>query len=183
MKYVNHHHGCSGFVPTKPDGTEWAHLLVLEDGAVVHADTETEALESLIPGYADLPRDDAGARRRARVGHAERLAAAVQERRIEAAVADGRLDPADPDDELLMSILRLPKSEGMLLASPDAPGEQAAWEGPVTLVLVATSYAPHTDVPPARGRVTWLNPSEERAYLESLRDSGLRNYWSAAAPA
>ncbi len=179
MKYVNHHHGCSGFVPTKPDGSEWGHLLVLDNGAVVHADTETEALESLIPGYADLPADDVDARRRARIGHAERLAAAVQERRIEAAVAQGRLDPADPDDEMLMGILRLPKSEGMLLATPDAPGEQALWEGAVPLVLVRTSYAPHTDVPPARGRVIWLDPHEERAYLDSLRDSGLRNYWAA----
>lgn len=179
MKYVNHHHGCSGFVPTKPDGSEWAHLLVLEDGAVVHADTETEALESLIPGYADLPREDAQARRRARIGHAERLAATLQERRIEAAIAQGRLNPADPDDELLIRILRLPKSEGLLLASPDAPGEQSLWEGPIGLVLVRTSYAPHTEVPPALGRVTWLDPSEERAYLDSLRESGLRNYWAA----
>lgn len=179
MKYVNHHHGCSGFVPTKPDGSEWAHLLVLEDGAVVHADTEAEALESLIPGYADLPAEDAAARRRARIAHAERLAAAVQERRIDAAVAGGRLNPADADDELLISLLRLPKSEPMLLATPDAPGQQAPWDGPVALVLVATSYAPHTDVPQALGRVSWLDPSEERAYLESLRDSGLRNYWAS----
>ncbi len=179
MKYVNHHHGCSGFVPTKPDGSEWAHLLVLEDGAVVHADTETEALESLIPGYADLPRDDADARRRARIGHAERLAALVQERWIEAAVTQGRLIPADPNDELLISILRVPKSQGMVLASPQAPGEQAPWEGTVGLILVTTSYAPYADVPPATGRVVWLDPSQERAYLESLRDSGLRNYWAA----
>ncbi len=178
MKFVNHHHGCSGFVPTKPDGSEWAHLLVLEDGAVVHADTEAEALECLIPGYAALAPDDVDGRRRARVGHAERLAAAVQDRRIDAAVREGLLDPADPDDDLLMTILRMPKSQGMLLATPDAPDRQAPWEGPVELVLVTTSYAPCTDIPPARGRVTWLDPSQEQSYLRSLRDAGIRNYWT-----
>ncbi|MBK8437579.1 MAG: hypothetical protein IPL37_13995 [Austwickia sp.] len=179
MKYVNHHHGCSGFVPTRADGSEWAHLLVLNNGAVVHADTETEALESLIPGYATLTRNDVDARRRARIGHAERMAAAVQQRRIDTAISDGRLNPADPDDALLISILQLPKSEPMLLASPESPGVQTPWEGPVGLILVSTSYAPHTDTPPAIGRVSWLDPDDERAYLESLRDVGLSTYWAA----
>lgn len=198
MRFVNHHHGCSGFVPTRPDGSEWAHVFVLDDGAVVHADTETEVVEALIPGYAALPLpqdpqpDDPhaetpqvgdDARRQARAAHAERLAATVQERWIQRALTRGHLDPAQADDNLLMSILRLPKSEGLLLATPDAPGQQAPWQGPVRLILVTTSYAPYTDIPPALGDVTWLDPSEEGAYLRSLRDAGVRDYWAAASSA
>ncbi len=170
-------------MPTHPDGTEWAHILVLSDGAVVHADTAREALTELIPGYGDLNSEEA--RLAARVRHALDLAAQAQRARIDEAVLRGRLDPHDPHDAALVQVLSARKDAGMLLASPDAPGRQAPWRGTVELVLVTTSYAPHTEVPPAQGRVVWFDPTGEQVFLTSLHAARAHDYWAAepATPA
>lgn len=176
MKFRNHHAGCCGLNPTRPDGTEWAHVMLLHDGSMVHADTPTEVLDELMPGYARL--DESG-RRTARIGHAERLAAAAQEAKIAAAEASGDLDPTDPDAAGLMVVLRASRSEVLSFETDEAPGESAPWLGEPTLVLVTTTYAPHTGAPRVGGNVAWLDPDTEESYLESLRSTGLFSYWTS----
>nr|NLI51495.1 hypothetical protein [Propionibacterium sp.] len=178
MRFRNHHAGCCGFNPTRPDGSEWAHLLTLHDGSTVHADTAAEVVEELVPGYTSLP--DA-ARAAARIRIAERLATASQEARIQAAVARGALDPADPDQAALLDILRADKGQSMLLETEDAPGDQADWLPEPTLVLVASRYAPHTDHDRIGGNVVYLDPSSDEALLASLRDAQIFDYWASGA--
>lgn len=176
MRFRNHHAGCCGFSTTRPDGTEWAHVLTLHDGSTVHADSAAEILEELIDAYTSL---DAAAQRAARIRLAERLAVAAQDVRIKAAIAGGRLDETDPDDAALIDVLRADKSQSMLLETEDAPGRQADWEPDPTLVLVSTRYAPHTDHPLIGGNVAYLDPSGDEALLGSLRDAQIFDYWSA----
>lgn len=175
MKSHNHHAGCSGLNPTRPDGTEWRHVLLLHDGSMLHADTSAEILSELIPGYAGLEEAD---RRTARIAHADRLALAAQESRIAAAIADGTLDPNDPEAAGLFGLLRAPRSEPIALETEDVPGEDAPWLGAPELVLVTTTYAPHTAAPPVGGNVVWLDPDTEDSYLGSLRTAGAFSYWS-----
>lgn len=177
MKFRNHHAGCCGLNPTRPDGTEWEHVMLLHDGSMVHADTPTEVLDELMPGYGRL--DDDG-RRTARVGHAERLALAAQEAKIAAAAATGELDPSDPRSAGLLVLLRSSRSAPLFLETDDAPGLPAPWLGDPTLILVSTTYAPHTEAPPVKGNVAWLDPESSESYLASLRDTGLFSYWAAS---
>ncbi len=180
MKFVNHHVGCCGFSPVRPDGSEWPHVLGLPGGASVHADTPAEILGELIEGYERL---DVPARRAARVAHAARVATQHQEVRINQAVAEGSISPGDPQDTALIEALRAAAGRSLRLSRPDSvgegsEGEQApAWEGAVRLVCVSTSYAPHTDVPAPTGRVDWLDPTDEQRYLISLRRIGAADYW------
>lgn len=174
MKSRHHHAGCCGTNPTRPDGTEWTHVMALHDGSMVHADTSTEVLDELIPGYARL--DEAG-RRTARIGHAERLAQTAQEARIATAAAAGDLDPTEPDAAGLLVLLRAARSVPIVLETEEAPGDPAPWFGP-TLILVTTTYAPHTDAAPIGGNVSWLDPDSEASYLGSLREAGLFSYWT-----
>ena len=175
MKFRNHHAGCCGLNPTRPDGTEWAHVMLLHDGSMVHADTPAEVLDELMPGYERL---DADARRTARIGHAERLAQAAQEAKIAGAAASGALDPTAPEAAGLMAVLRSSRAQALGFASDDDGGEALPWEGEPTLVLVTTTYAPHTGAPPVEGNVAWLDPDSDETYLGSLKDTGLFSYWA-----
>lgn len=179
MRFRNHHAGCCGFSPTRPDGTEWPHVLALHDGSTVHADTPAEVLDELIDGYSALPEAE---RLAARARAAESLAQSAQEARVDEAVRRGLLDPSDADDAALLDILRAPKGLSLFLEAEDAPGEQAAWLPLPELVLLTTSYAPHTAYPPIGGNVVWIDPSDEQAYLDSLRAGGVHDYWRAQRP-
>lgn len=178
MKVRNHHAGCCGHNSTRPDGTEWAHVMALHDGSMVHADTPTEVLDELMPGYTRL---DEQARRTARIGHAERLAQSAQEARISAAAVAGDLDLTDPDAAGLLMLLRTARSMPLVLENEDAPGGPMPWLGDPTLILVTTTYAPHSEVAPVGGNVAWLDPDSEESYLSSLRDAGLFTYWGTTS--
>ncbi len=178
MKVVNHHVGCCGFSPVRPDGTEWPHVLGLPAGASVHADSPEEILGELIEGYEDL---DAAARCEARIEHAARVAVEHQELRIAQAAREGLISADDPQDAALVGILRSAAGRPLRLSRPgDDEGSPApAWEGAITLVCLTTSYAPHTDVPAPTGRVDWIDPTGEQRYLISLRRVGAADYWCA----
>lgn len=177
MRFRNFHAGCCGFNPTRPDGTEWPHVMTLHDGSSVHADTPAEILEELIPAYTAL---DDEARGTARTRLASRLAVAAQDVLIRAAQRTGALDETDPDQAALLDFLRADKGQSMLLETEDAPGAQADWLPEPPLVLLATRYAPHTGYPPIGGNVRYLDPSDESALLNSLRDAQIFDYWAAA---
>lgn len=178
MRDRNHHAGCCGLNPTRPDGSEWQHVLALRDGSVVHADSAAEIIDELIPGYELL--DDEG-RRAARIEHAHRLALAAQEARIATETATGTLDPSDPGVAPLLSLLRAPRSEALAFETEDAPGVPAPWLGAPQLVLVTTTYEPHGTTPPVTGNVAWLDPDTEAGYLASLGEAGVFSYWANAS--
>lgn len=178
MRYRNHHAGCCGFSPTRPDGSEWPRVLTLPDGSTVHADTAAELMAELVGGYDGL---DAAGRAESRERLAHRLAAAGQEARIAAAVARGDLDVASPDGAALADVLRASKSMSLLLELDEAPGEQAPWLARPTLVLVASGYAPHTDYPRITGNVCYIDPADDEALLTSLAQAQVLHYWRAEA--
>lgn len=178
-RFVNHHHGCCGYVPTRPDGSEWAHILVLPSGAVVHADTATDCLEELIEGYADSSPSE---QLDLRIAHAHAAATWLREVRVAQAVADGVL--TEEERRALSPLLDAPTTSPVHLARPGATsGDQTEWDGPIALVAVTTTYAPHSDAPPLRGWITWIDPSTEESLLLTLGAAGVRNYWRAEAPA
>lgn len=174
MILVNHHRGCCGTNPTRPDGTEWAHVLIMHDGADVRADTPGEVLTMLIPGYQDL---DQEGRLAARIGHAEQMALDLQEIHHHRSGVSG---------DGLETVVKAPRSLPMTLTDPARPDAPARWDAPMPLVLVTTTYAPHTDAPRIEGNVVWIDPTEEQAFLDSLGDARVYDYWrdrSAELPA
>lgn len=174
MRFRNFHAGCCGYVPTRADGSEWSHVLTMRDGSTVYADSVDEVVEELIPGWADFTED---ARGDALIRHAADAAADAQQRRIAEAVSRGALDLSDPDAAGVLFVLEADKQVSLRLETPDRPGEQADWEGPVELVLLRTSYQPHGEAPPIGGHTVWLDPSDPASFLLSLRAAGVNDYW------
>ena len=181
MKIVNHHVGCCGFTPVRPDGSQWGHVLGLPGGASVHADSPREILEELIEGYAALP--DEAARRAARERHAVEIGARHQELRIEQAVAAGAVDLADPDDAAFVALLRDIRCRPIALSDPAEPDAPPVWEGAVRIVALTTAYAPYGELPPPGGLVDWIDPGDEAGYLISLRRCGALDSWAEAVHA
>lgn len=150
--------------------------MVLHDGSTVYADTATEVLEEMLPGYGSL---DEAAQFGARTRHARRVAEFIQRLQIDRAVAAGLFDEADPQLAALVHILTTDKALSLTLELPDAPGEVADWLPVVPLLLLTTSYAPHTEYPPIGGNVVWIDPASETGYLTSLRRTGVFSYWTS----
>ena len=193
--FRNFHAGCCGFVATRPDGSEWPFMMTLHDGSTMHGVSAGVLLAELIAGYAE-----AGEAERAelRVRDALAQASRAQEAEVERARHTGAVDPADTSDAALLGLLALPKNEPLHLSIDDGDGtggdedapsagaghspSQAPWWAAVPLVLVATTYAPHTDTPRIGGNVRWIDPSDEVRYLRSLHDVGLFDVWMEHAP-
>lgn len=150
--------------------------MVLHDGSTIYADTATEVLEEILPGYELMAPD---VRREARVRHARQVAGLAQRMMIAQAVEAGQFDEADPHQAAQAQILTTDKSLSLTLEWPEAPGEPADWLPVVPLLLLTTSYAPHTQYPPIGGNVVWIDPSSEQGYLSSLQRTGVFSYWTA----
>ena len=176
MKLRDHQVSCHGFNPTRPDGGEWAHAMVLHDGSTVYTDTAAEVVEEMMPGYESL---DSAARRDARYRHAAVTASAVQQILMNRAKSEGTFDPDDVRYSQTVQILRTDKSLCLELELPERPGEAADWLPQVPLVLLTTSYAPFTRHPRIGGNVIWIDPASEESYLASLNATGIVSYWTA----
>ena len=176
--FRNFHAGCCGFVATRPDGSEWPFMMTLHDGSTMHGLSAGVLLAEMIAGYAEAGE---GERATLRARDALRHAVRAQDLAIARAREAGVVDPADPADVPLLDLLELPKDEPLELAVDGEDG-QAPWLAAVPLVLVTTSYAPHTDTAPVTGNVLWIDPADEVAYLRSLRDAGLYDIWMEQQP-
>jgi len=163
----------------------WPFLLLHAGDAAQHptdisltfADTATELVGVLIPGYDAIPHSSgsncAGSGTPSDADHDEALwlrygqavatAALIQQRILAAAVTNGDFDPAAAPEDALTALLG-DKTDVFT-------GEQWRWN--VLLVLIATDYAPFTDVPRPTGRVAYLDPNTETTYLTSLHEAGL----------
>jgi len=154
-------------LPSRPDGTPWP-LLLMHGDRIVGAETAGELLAVLIPGYGDLPDDDAGhddALWR-RYESAVATATELQETLIAAAAENGDFDAATADEEVLT----------VMLTAKRTPYTGSVWRYSVPLVLIDTDYQPFTTHPRPYGRVIYLRPAQEYDYLASLAEAGLVQY-------
>jgi len=171
--------------PPRDDHGAWPFLLLHagdttqrpQDISLTFADTATELVGVLIPGYDAIPHrsgaEGAGLRTPSDADHDEALwlrygqavatAELIQQHILAAAVTNGDFDPAAAPEDALTALLG-DKTDVFT-------GEQWRWN--VLLVLIATDYAPFTGVPRPTGRVAYLDPSTETTYLTSLHEAGL----------
>lgn len=135
---------------------------------VFGSDTLTGICEALIDGYADLPEVEDGydAHLDARIGMLAGLANGLQAASIAALEEDGALNLTE--DEL--TAVMHPKDAEVL--------EFEEWTSNTPLLLLATNYAPYTEViPPEGDAIVWLNPHDERTFLMSLHRLGIGQLW------
>lgn len=154
--------------PTAPAPEE--ALFALQVGQeVVYANTVTDLVAALIPGYSDdhdlaLEQRWRFAVLRADARQAELAVAAVER--------DHHL--LDRLDEEATTALFTTRAEVL-----DVP---AAWDCPIPLVLIATDFEPYTDQPRPDGNVLWVDPADERSLLISLTAAGDLAFYTREEP-
>lgn len=141
------------------DRTLHAEPLTKLVGAL-HADTLTELVADLIPGYSEDAGEALEQRYRAAVVYADGMQAQFAAERQ----GSGQLDPAALSEPELTAIFAS--------RSELAPIPGDVWEHEVPLVLVATDYEPYTDRVKPVGNVKFVDPANERTFLGSLSDLG-----------
>lgn len=159
--------------PHDGDGP-WPFLLLHGEGDTTYADTATELVGALIPGYDDIPSDpdtatdaDHDEALWLRYGQAVVTAGILQEGLLAAAVNAGDVDVVDFGEDNL----------NILLGDKAVPFTGEVWSEQVPLCLISIHYAPFTDRPQPAGRVVYVDPSTETAYLTSLHDIGLVQFY------
>ncbi len=145
-----------------------------DDEDITYADTATELVGVLIPDYDAIPANSDGDTPCSdadhdtalwmRYGQAVHTVTVLQESALAAATNNGDFDPAAASEDTLTTMLG---GKTVVFTGEQWP-EQA-----VPLYLIATDYAPFTDVPRPAGNVVYLDPSTETAYLISLHEMGL----------
>lgn len=153
-------------IPARDDGTAWPYVLNRGD-RTVFADTATDLVAALIPGYADIPATSGGADDALVARYENAVATANDTQPLVAAscVDAGTFDTSTAGEALLSALFsdRSQPLEGI-----------EDWGEPVPLVLVSTDYSPFVeDRTPPSGNVLWLDPSDEMSHLRSLANLGL----------
>lgn len=145
----------------------FAFALLLGDRTIL-ADTRTELLAELIPGYGDLqahgdmaPEEMAWARYCAAVSLADQLAEVL----VGEAVRTGAVDPHSLSEDDINTVM----PPDRMLSAPF----EGTWGGALPLVLVRSDYVPHTQVPVPTGNVRFVDPTTEATLLDSLVEAGL----------
>ena len=148
---------------TKDDGTKWRFVMT-RNGKTVMADTRTELVGCLIPGYDALPHDEDGdeAALVERFKQAVVTADFIQQFIAGCAVNDGDFD-FEEASQLELTAFLTPRLE-----HPTDLLGITHWEHHIPLVLVTTSFAPYADRTPPSGNVVWIDPTNETTYLDSM---------------
>lgn len=149
--------------PPPPDGGGWSYAAITTSGTMLVSDSATELVAAEIPGYADLPDDEAGFEAALVARYEDLLIRAdmFQYALMEAAQV-GKVVNIDDLDKETRSALDQDKSVPFdWLPSQD-------WRCPVPLILIATDYQPFTDRSIPQGNVVFLDPFTELTYLQSL---------------
>lgn len=165
--------------PDHPNGDVWPFLMIHGDQAT-WADTRTELLGALIEGYDGLPDDPSGYESGfvARYTQAVAVATDVQTSVLLDAGEQGAFDPdalaRTPEGEERLQVLFRERTisfdpTGTALDGQRDPAGNPVWDFDVPLVLIATDYAPYTDLREPTGRVIFVDPSTETTYLDSLQ--------------
>lgn len=151
--------------PAHPDGRDWLVIWLSSEGGIIFADTISDVVGELVPGYNDFVDDDVDEDPylHARIDVIAPLAAQAQ-----------ALVLAD----LAERGLRLSEAElNAALANKELPYPLDKWTQDEPLVLLTTAYAPFSDVLRPAGNVLWLDPSNETAFLAALRVLGQGSLW------
>jgi len=141
------------------------------------ANTLTEMIGHLIPGYTDLENDDATL---ARYTCAALTVAQIQQLAAAQATDAGTFDPEHADEPTLTAIFAsrtaaAPPHTALTPRPLDLPelGLPLQWTCPVPLFLTSTDYAPYTDLPRPTGNVFWVDPANEHTFLTTLAAIGV----------
>lgn len=149
--------------PTHPDGQMWLVVWVSPDGRAIFADSITDVVNEIIPGYADL--DDTDMTKdehlEARIGTLAHLGGNAQA----VMVAD---EGSDGFTEVELTAM---------LTSKELSAGVDSWNPAVPLVLLTTSYTPFTDVAQPEGSIVWLDPTSEVGFLNSMQTLGYGELW------
>ena len=148
-------------------------VLLHNEVGTTYADTATELVGVLIPGYDAIPAETGGDTPASDADHdtalgmrydqAVQTVTVLQESHLAAATLNGDFDPEVASEDTLTT----------MLGGKTVVFTGAEWPEAVPLYLIATDYAPFTDVPRPAGNVVYLDPSMETAYLISLHEVGL----------
>lgn len=163
--------GEQGFAPLHEDGTGYAYCLYFNDNSeIAFADTLTELVSALIPGYANLTETDRDVER---IRYAQTAAAEVQAEILL------HIDESDVTPEQWAAL-----TSPRFLPQPRADW----WTTDVPLVVVETGYAPYTETPrPASALqdgieednpIWFINPAEEETLLDTLHSVGYLQFLS-----
>ena len=146
---------------------------LVHDSLSHRAGSLTELIGKLIPGYADIPPGTEGddVALLARWEYAVAAANLIQQVLIGASVEIGEFEVNTAPENVLTA----------LFANRIDPVEAGEWTERVPLVLIASSYAPFTDRQPPTGNVRWINPHNERTFLESIAAVGLVEFEALSA--
>jgi hypothetical protein len=141
------------------DNTQAAFaLLDIATSQITTADSLSELVDQLIDGHRAVEADDRVALR------ADALAQGAA--RASALILAGMGDDVSALSEDALTLLLHDRSA-------EVP-EFSEWDSNVPLFLMATNYAPYTDLTaPAGELIVWLNPHTERAFLDSLSALGI----------
>lgn len=151
-------------IPEHPEKRPWLVAWIMRGGDVIFADSLTDIIDVLFPGYGEL--DDAdeddlhlNARIDALVPMATKAQALVL---ADLAARDIQL----PVEELNAALL-----------DKNLPTPLERWNPAEPLILLTTTYEPYTDAPRPEGSVQWLDPTNEAAFLSSLQKIGEGEIW------
>lgn len=159
-------------------------------GHEYQADTLTELVDVLIPGYSDIPEafppDDLPAKSfEAREMLAEETVQSLRDIYLVYAAVEAGIDYAELDSD---EIARLVAGDDLEYAAdlslevrtdpafPVLVG--AAWDHPVPVVAVTTAFlnADGTFLPPPTGNVVLIDPYSESSLIRSMEQAGLLSF-------
>ena len=148
-----------------PHESVWPFLMAHGD-QITWADTRSELVAALIDGYDEIADSPDGVTEAtwARYRQTMAVTADVQASILADATDKGAFDPeqlaATPEGETILTALMVERTVPFT--------ELVEWTFEVPLVLIESDYAPFTDRARPDGRIIWIDPSDERRYLESL---------------
>lgn len=138
-----------------PDGPGFA-LLMAGSGSMVFSETRSGIADQVVAGHGEASSDED--RLVLRSDFLAELAAHVQGTVLSSVGTVGL------DEDALTVLLHDRATEVV---------ELDEWDSNVPLLLMATGYAPYTDVPaPVGGTIMWLDPATETTFLDSLARAG-----------
>lgn len=151
-------------MPEHPEQRPWLVVWVAKNGDSIFADSLSDIVSVLIPGYEDLDdEDDDDPHLNARID---------------------ALAPMAKDAQALMTAhlaageIRLTEAElTAAFQDKEQPVSLEKWNPSEPLILLTTTYEPFTDATPPEGAILWLDPTNEAAFLGSLNKIGAGELW------
>lgn len=138
-----------------PDEARFA-LLMAGTAETVFAETRSGITDQVVSGHAEADSDED--RLALRSGFLSELAAHVQSAVLSSVGTEGL-------DEDALTVLMHDRATDVV--------ELGTWDSDLPLLLIATGYAPYTDIPaPTGDTVLWLDPATETTFLDSLARAG-----------